>query len=515
MANDDPASIAQSGIDPVTGSPLSSEVRKALFKSSRVSAAAFGGGGGALVRSQSIESIQSLQLARQNQQSLGALESQIQGLRTEIGNLSTGLTQIANLVSQESDLEQRRLNAQAENERRLAEQNIRLGKENDIERKIESKALQPLIPLSKKTVTLFDRIKDALMYVFLGWLTNQSIELLKAQAQGDVQKVKDIQYSILKNIGIGIATLVAVKTGFGGIIRLIGSITGRIGGLLGKIVLKPFQALRGGVGVAGAAAAARGVGAGAARAGGGVLKGAGKVLTGIGGISDLFSGQNIDAALAGLALKGPGIVKPIAGAAYGADALAEAFGGNIFGKNPNEKDQPKVTPSAGTPNPPAGKQGTPPKTPAGGESKPTATPAQSKPTTPLVESPSFSPAPLALVTPAGEEAQGTQDKSDQLDPKEIEQVIAEQKLKEKGTDTSKTLTPAQTTAPSTSSPDLGPPAKPSPNVVVAQAPSTKSTAMPPAPPPSSQSASDVPMISSANPDNFYTLYSQLNYNVVM
>jgi hypothetical protein len=32
MAEMDPVAIAQSGVDPVTGSPLSSEVRKALFR---------------------------------------------------------------------------------------------------------------------------------------------------------------------------------------------------------------------------------------------------------------------------------------------------------------------------------------------------------------------------------------------------------------------------------------------------------------------------------------------------
>jgi hypothetical protein len=187
----------------------------------------------------------------------------------------------------------------------------------------------------------------------------------------------------------------------------------------------------------------------------------------------------------------------------------------VFGKNPNEKDKPKVAPLPGAANPPAKPQGTPPKTPTQDQSKPTASPAQSKPTTPLIESPSFSPVPLALVTPAGEDVQGTQEKSDQLDPKEVDQAIQEQKSKEKGTDTAKSLTPAQTTSPTSSSPNLGPPAKPSPNVIVAQAPSTKSVPMPPAPPPSSQAAADVPMISSSNPDNFYTLYSQINYNVVL
>ena len=34
-------------------------------------------------------------------------------------------------------------------------------------------------------------------------------------------------------------------------------------------------------------------------------------------------------------------------------------------------------------------------------------------------------------------------------------------------------------------------------------------------PSTGESMTDVPLINSANPDNFYTLYSQLNYNVVM
>jgi hypothetical protein len=33
--------------------------------------------------------------------------------------------------------------------------------------------------------------------------------------------------------------------------------------------------------------------------------------------------------------------------------------------------------------------------------------------------------------------------------------------------------------------------------------------------PSSKPLTDVPLINSSNPDNFYTLYSQVNYNVVM
>jgi hypothetical protein len=77
--------------------------------------------------------------------------------------------------------------------------------------------------------------------------------------------------------------------------------------------------------------------------------------------------------------------------------------------------------------------------------------------------------------------------------------------------------PAEITAAETKSvpkemPNVGPAAKPKPNVVIAAAPSQNQSSVPPK---SSAPATQVPNIPSSNPDNFYALYSQLNYNVVM
>lgn len=507
MANTDPLSIAQSGIDPATGSPLSSDVRKALFKSSRISASAFtGGGGGALVRSQSAESVQSLQLARANQQSLGTLGSQIQALRTEVGNLSANLTQIAGLVTQESSLEQQRLRSQAENERRLAEAQSRFGKENEIEKQISTRATAQSSQLAPKITNIFDRIKQSLMYVFLGWLTNQSIELFKAQSEGDTQKVKDIQFSILKNIGIGIASLLALKLGFNGIVRLITGITGRIGGLLGKIVLSPFQGLMSGVtrlGGGGRTAAPRTGGSPGGRPGGGGSSILGKGLLALGGIGDLFSGQFTDATVAGLALKGPGIVRPIAGTVYGVDTITEMFGGNVLGENPNQP-KPSTTPPAKTSAAAVSSPQTPSIPPKQQSTQPQPSPQE---TSTPINSVLPSASSLSLVASRGEQGK---DKSDSYNLEEITRSVEEAKEKDlKGKDSAQIMSPTQPT------PNLNPPAKPTPNVVVAPAPTPKQSTMPSASPPSSQSASDVPLISSSNPDNFYTLYSQLNYNVVM
>lgn len=59
-------------------------------------------------------------------------------------------------------------------------------------------------------------------------------------------------------------------------------------------------------------------------------------------------------------------------------------------------------------------------------------------------------------------------------------------------------------------PAIQPPKEPAPNVIVASAPQQGKMEVP-----GPTTITDVPLIPSANPDNFYVLYSQLNYNVVM
>jgi len=60
---------------------------------------------------------------------------------------------------------------------------------------------------------------------------------------------------------------------------------------------------------------------------------------------------------------------------------------------------------------------------------------------------------------------------------------------------------------------VGPLPEPSPNVVMAPAVQPQAPLGPS--PAASGQANDVPAISSSNPDNFYVMYSQLQYNVVM
>ena len=74
------------------------------------------------------------------------------------------------------------------------------------------------------------------------------------------------------------------------------------------------------------------------------------------------------------------------------------------------------------------------------------------------------------------------------------------------------ITPAETSKVPTAPVNVGPEPEPKPNIVYT---SSGSSSPPPQQSLKSGPASDVPAIPSSNPDNFYALYSQINYNVVI
>lgn len=543
----DPVQIAQAGVDPVTGTPLSKEVRKALFRRATVSGSIFGRGGALVPQNRLDASALAPPPSSQPSAELVQLNQSVQAIRTDIAGLNGALTNIVKALQADTNAETTRLTAEQEAERKLTEQQIRLGKEKDLEKRIEAKLITPVQKLTPQVTGIFDRVKQALGYLFLGWLTNQSVEALKAQSDGDYQKVNDIKINILKNVGLGIGAIAAMKFGFGAIIRGITGITGKILVLLGKGILKPFQALRnilpGAKPAAAVASAAAGSGA---RAGGGLLGGAasfaGKALTAAGGIMDLAQGEFWDSAIAAAALKGPGIVKPLAGLAYVADATAEMFGGNIFGKNPNQPDAQQQSP-APSPTPTIQPQ----QTMTGAPSAPPPAPQLTAPQETMTGAPSTPPPapqlPAPQVTPQETMTPATPgtinlDVSSFFNPSEsaatdktqdgskqnfdqpplygsvnipVEGKTSTEQAQVTPSTSTPVVQPAKLTTPPKQQPQVGPLPEPKPEITAINATQQQQAT----PPPSQNVKTDVPLIRSSNPDNFWVLYSQVNYNVVM
>ena len=561
----DLAQIAQSGIDPASGSYLSAERRKAIFAKSRnVSSNIFKRGGAlapinnqpdsgtlALVQNQS-QTITSLQeqvnslrtqvvnfdnVIRIQTQTIGGVQEQIGGVGTNIKQLSGSLDGITRAISTDSILEQNRTRQEQEEQRRATEQGLRIGRESLLEKALQAALIAPVQRIAAKAQSILSRLAQFFTTLFVGWFTNQGIEVLKGLSDGNGKKLEEIKNNVLKGLGIATATLFLLNGGFIAIAGKIANLSLKMGGWLLKNTVGKFFGFLGStitgllnIGKAPAVAAATGAGA----AGGGIIRGAlsaaSKVATGVGGIMDAASGQNVDAAIAAGTLFAPGALKIPFGLAYGADSIAEMFGSNLFGKNPNEPPAAKTPTKSKEP----GKKESPDfsQAPQYGRTDIATTegekPPAVQPQTPII------PPPSPEMTKNFQMAWDNRDRPfargriegawNKMSPEEQQQAKAwakstgknwdEMKLTEKPIVTQTTTSqPAQIDTLSKSNSMIGPAPEPTPNVIykkVGSSAQQRSGAAPTGGP-----VNEVPAISASNPDNFYVLYSQVNYNVVM
>jgi len=525
--------------------------------------------------------IQTTQNVQQTQE-ISALRSTVDALRAETTTLNNGLGTVSNLIQQDSAVEQQQAAAEAESERKLLEKNIRLGKESQLDQKITNALVAPVQALQQKVGNIFGRIGEALTTLFAGWLTNQGIEALKAASEGNKNKLEEIKDNVLNGIGDAIKVFTAIKGGFNLVIKTITGVTGKIAGLVTKLALAPIKALTNTLrGAPALQNIFRGPKPGGSKPGGGKGPGIfGAAWAAVESFMNFKNGEYVDAIMPIVSLFGPGkFIKGLFAAGYAADNIAEVFGTNIFGKDPNKEKEAKIifeeeknkqkeqnpkekstaststastassttstaqTPMMGdkkddksetdpknmTPGPVSGSANIQPTSDAGSSPAASAAapaPAASTPTTPMAPQASelsLNNPPGALVpgqrpdkalnseqfkaaTQAREEA-----KVQGLSGKELEIYVANAAMNAKPSDAN-ISSPADVQPLPKPTQNVGELPEPVPNVIMAggQGGSQQS--------PSSQAPSvgtNTPLISSSNPDNFYVLYSQLNYNVVM
>jgi hypothetical protein len=499
--------------------------------------------------------IQTTQNVQQTQE-ISALRGTVDALRTETATLNNGLGTVSNLIQQDSALEKQQAAAEAENERKLLERNIRLGKESQLEQNITNALAKPVQALQQKVGNIFGRIGEALTALFAGWLTNQGIEALKAESEGNKNKLEEIKDNVLKHIGYAVGAFAAIKIGFNLIIKTITGLAGKIGGLVLKLATAPLNLIRKGLQ---AAPLVGGLFSGPKP--GGPKPGAKPTARGpglIGGLSSAFgagmnlkSGENVDAAIntAGFI---PGPIGAGARVASVVDDIAESFfpnfrgGAGLFGNTPRGGEKPP-TPAA-TPEAKVS-----PTTPKVGDSKPEPPPTIMAPAeadakiSPSTQTPATSPASAAVQpqTPAIPPPSPEMTKQFQMawdyrnngfargriesawnNMSVEQQQQAKIWAQSKGYDwTEMKLTekPSMVQAAPLPSAQVQPLPKPTQNVGELPEPTPNVVMMPSGQGNNQQSSisqaptngTDTPLISSSNPDNFYVLYSQLNYNVVM
>jgi hypothetical protein len=557
----DLAQIAQSGIDPVSGSYLSSERRRAIFEKSRnVSSNIFKRGGPlvainrqpdegalALVQTQS-QTITSLReevntlrtrvnsfddVIRIQTQTIGGVQQQIGGLSTEVTDFSGALSRITDVIAYDSVLEQNRTKQEQEEQRRATEQGLRVGRESLLEKAIQGALVAPVQKIAQKAQSILSKVAQFFTTLFAGWFANKGIEVLRALSEGNGKKLEEIRDNVLKGLGIAVGTLFLLNGGFFAIAGTITKLSLKIGGwLLKNTVGRFFGALGNLLKSAGNAivstakagvAAITGTGAKAAttRAAAGSADDVARAAAGAGAnVADdaAKAGLKGGAGLFGKLLPGLATGVNLTASAYrysqgdttggtlslisaipiigwggvGVDVAREfgVFEGTFLGKNQNKKTPPKAAVTPKTPVVPKNKTPNAP-TPAGNEQSfdqkmGDLTSQASK--IDWTKPPQFGE---VNINPE----QGT--------PAQVSSQPAQADIK----------TPAQTSKIATLPLNVGPAPEPTPNVVYKRIGSSAQQQSGAAP--TGGSVNEVPAISASNPDNFYVLYSQVNYNVVI
>ena len=441
---------------------------------------------------------------------LAQLGNKLERISIRVNSFGSSLATISNQMAQTSALEQMKEKQEQDRQRILAEQQLAAGKESVFERKMQSALVKPLQGLQGKTAGALEMLKRFFLSLGVSWLTKQGFEALKAQKEGNRTKLEEIRDSVVSTIRKVFLVFTVLKRGVSRVIRTILGISGKIfNAIFTGLIKKPFRALMNAIRNA-LRVATNTIGRMFGRAprpmrqpqtgrtpGGRPNRGGGrgpglfdKLFTGISGFMNFKNEEYTDAGLAGLALALPtggklGLVKYLAGAGLLLDDLAESFGGNLFGKNPNQQKElldavDEVKQSE--------------------QSAQAETSSNVEPTEGLMGGKSMGDDHHD----GGVEANPSQANFQNLDeptPADVSPAGSSEPAAAEVSSPGNMSTPASS---------VGPTPAPAPEVnILPQTPQATEVPSEQAP-----NAADIPRVVSFNKDNFYPLYSQVNYNVV-
>ncbi len=210
---------------------------------------------------------QTTSLLNQNSLTLTTVSQQLQNISLSLSSLNFSLTNIKDNLAVSDSLARQREAAKQNRERILAEQGLREGKESDIEKRIQFALLTPVRRIAAKTQGILSRLTNFFFILAGGWLTNTIIDMINANADGNVDLLNKLKGKLTTGLIVIGATFTALTLGlkkvfgltallasrafrfgfnnilrrpFGAIIRLL---TGQVGKVLGKVGIKGGTAL--------------------------------------------------------------------------------------------------------------------------------------------------------------------------------------------------------------------------------------------------------------------------------
>jgi hypothetical protein len=260
------------------GEYLSVADRKAIFRKQKINAAKFVGrsasaAGGAIVsggssalgsainpRAGGLQAPDSGADAEPQNSKIGsrvkALEDLVAEISESVKSNSKKITLLKNVVKShiqrfadflKNDSEQKRkeLLQQQQAEAKAIEEGQRDAAEEGLEapNKMKKTLLQPVQMVGKKVGGILQKLKDAFLVLFAGWMTNRGFEAIKAFMDGDKEKLKEIRNNVLGALGVVGGVFLLLSGGLLALPGIIASVVGVIatvgGAILGFLLSPP------------------------------------------------------------------------------------------------------------------------------------------------------------------------------------------------------------------------------------------------------------------------------------
>ena len=211
---------------------------------------------------------QTTSLLTQNSLQLTSVSELLQNISVNLSSLNFSLSTIKDNLAVSDALARQREAAKQNRERILAEQGLREGKESELEKRIQFALQTPVRRIARTTQGVLQRLVNFFLILAGGWLTNTVIDMISANADGNIELLNMLIGKLTTGLVVIGATLSAATIGLRkvfGLTALLASRAFRFG--FNNILRRPFNSvltfLRGRVGaVLGIGAIAGGVGGG-------------------------------------------------------------------------------------------------------------------------------------------------------------------------------------------------------------------------------------------------------------
>ena len=256
-----PNKISQTRVNPVIGKYLSVDERKLIFERKTVSSKNVFSRPGALVKVEKPGA-----LTRQDDGSgkvnilfarVVAVEKQVAFLakaldkeaelekkaRKEVVAVKKQVAFLAKALDKEAELEKKARKEYEKEQLQEEERGRRSVKEKNLEKGIFKTLISPVQAVAGKAQSVLGNLIKFFGILLAGWLTNQGWKAIKANAEGDIDKLKSIGVEVGKTLGVVAGIFALLNGGLFTILGIIGKITFAILSAPFKLLAKGIEAL--------------------------------------------------------------------------------------------------------------------------------------------------------------------------------------------------------------------------------------------------------------------------------